>query len=154
MTVPRLARLHPHAAIAHPGPMNRGLEISSAAADDPRSIVLDQVSAGVAVRMSVLHHLLTDYEGTTVSSYVISAVTLPDDTVTDLFVEDGRFVAERPVGAEVIDAAGLRALPGLVDLHVHLREPDARTRRRWPRGPWRRRGAGSRPCSRWRTPNP
>ncbi|RRD49242.1 dihydroorotase [Arachnia propionica] len=57
------------------------------------------------------------------SSHVISSVTLPDDTVTDLFVEDGRFVAERPVGAEVIDAAGLRALPGLVDLHVHLREP-------------------------------
>jgi len=40
--------------------MNRGLEISSAAADDPRSIVLDQVSSGVAVRMSVLHHLLAD----------------------------------------------------------------------------------------------
>lgn len=57
------------------------------------------------------------------SRHVISSVTLPDDTVTDLFVEDGRFVAERPVGAEVIDAAGLRALPGLVDLHVHLREP-------------------------------
>ncbi|RRD07016.1 aspartate carbamoyltransferase catalytic subunit [Arachnia propionica] len=61
LTVPRLARLKPHAAIAHPGPMNRGLEISSAAADDARSIVLDQVSAGVAVRMSVLHHLLTDH---------------------------------------------------------------------------------------------
>ncbi|MDO5066985.1 MAG: dihydroorotase [Propionibacteriaceae bacterium] len=57
------------------------------------------------------------------SSYVISSVTLPDDTVTDLFVQGGRFVAERPTGAEVIEADGLRALPGLVDLHVHLREP-------------------------------
>lgn len=38
--------------------MNRGLEISSAAADSSRSIVLDQVSSGVAVRMSVLYHLL------------------------------------------------------------------------------------------------
>ncbi|MDO5082479.1 dihydroorotase [Arachnia propionica] len=57
------------------------------------------------------------------SSYTITSVTLPDDTVTDLFVEGGRFVAERPAGAEVIDADGLRALPGLVDLHVHLREP-------------------------------
>jgi aspartate carbamoyltransferase catalytic subunit len=38
--------------------MNRGLEISSAAADSPRSMVLDQVKAGVAVRMSVLYHLL------------------------------------------------------------------------------------------------
>lgn len=60
LTVPRLSRLRPTAVIAHPGPMNRGLEISSAAADDPRSIVLDQVSSGVAVRMSVLHHLLAD----------------------------------------------------------------------------------------------
>ncbi|NLE99147.1 MAG: aspartate carbamoyltransferase catalytic subunit [Propionibacterium sp.] len=58
LTAPRLKKLKPDAMIAHPGPMNRGLEISSAAADDPRSIVLNQVSAGVAVRMSVLYHLL------------------------------------------------------------------------------------------------
>ena len=58
LTVQRLAKLSPHAVIAHPGPLNRGLEISSAAADSIRSIVLDQVSAGVAVRMSVLYHLL------------------------------------------------------------------------------------------------
>ena len=38
--------------------MNRGLEISPDAADEARSKVLDQVSAGVAVRMSVLYHLL------------------------------------------------------------------------------------------------
>lgn len=58
LTKQRLARLKSDAVVAHPGPMNRGLEISSEAADDPRSIVLDQVSAGVAVRMSVLYHLL------------------------------------------------------------------------------------------------
>lgn len=58
LTAPRLAKLSPHAVIAHPGPLNRGLEISSAAADSIRSLVLDQVSAGVAVRMSVLYHLL------------------------------------------------------------------------------------------------
>lgn len=58
LTANRLAQLAPHAVIAHPGPLNRGLEISSAAADSARSIVLDQVSAGVAVRMSVLYHLL------------------------------------------------------------------------------------------------
>lgn len=45
--------------ILHPGPMNRGLEISSAAADSPRSTVLDQVSNGVAVRMAVLYLLLS-----------------------------------------------------------------------------------------------
>jgi aspartate carbamoyltransferase catalytic subunit len=55
----RLALLSPEAVVLHPGPMNRGLEISSSAADDSRSLVLDQVRAGVAVRMSVLYHLLT-----------------------------------------------------------------------------------------------
>ncbi|MCC2592452.1 aspartate carbamoyltransferase catalytic subunit [Tessaracoccus sp. OS52] len=58
LTSARLARLKPGAAIAHPGPMNRGLEISSDAADSAGSLVLDQVSAGVAVRMSILYHLL------------------------------------------------------------------------------------------------
>ena len=58
----RLAMLKDGACIAHPGPMNRGLEISSAAADSARSIILDQVSSGVAVRMSVLYHLLAGEE--------------------------------------------------------------------------------------------
>ncbi|CAL8977370.1 Aspartate carbamoyltransferase [Tessaracoccus sp. O5.2] len=58
LTPRRLALLKDGACIAHPGPMNRGLEISSAAADAARSIILDQVSSGVAVRMSVLYHLL------------------------------------------------------------------------------------------------
>jgi len=44
--------------IMHPGPMNRGLEISSAAADSHRSTVLDQVSNGVSVRMAALYLLL------------------------------------------------------------------------------------------------
>jgi aspartate carbamoyltransferase catalytic subunit len=54
----RLDLLPEHAPVLHPGPMNRGLEISSAAADGPRSVVLDQVQAGVAVRMAVLFRLL------------------------------------------------------------------------------------------------
>ncbi|WP_131106583.1 aspartate carbamoyltransferase catalytic subunit [Ornithinimicrobium sufpigmenti] len=58
LTARRLALLPDHAVIAHPGPMNRGLEISADAADAARSLVLDQVSAGVAVRMSILYHLL------------------------------------------------------------------------------------------------
>jgi aspartate carbamoyltransferase catalytic subunit len=44
--------------VLHPGPMNRGLEISSAAADGDRSAVLEQVQAGVAIRMAVLYRLL------------------------------------------------------------------------------------------------
>ncbi len=58
LTPERVARLKPTAAICHPGPMNRGVEISAQAADAVNSLVLDQVAAGVAVRMSVLYHLL------------------------------------------------------------------------------------------------
>jgi aspartate carbamoyltransferase catalytic subunit len=54
----RLELLPEHAPVLHPGPMNRGVEISSLAADGPRSVVLDQVRAGVAVRMAVLYRLL------------------------------------------------------------------------------------------------
>jgi len=58
LTRDRLAVLKPDAPICHPGPMNRGLEIAADAADAAQSAVLDQVSAGVAIRMSVLYHLL------------------------------------------------------------------------------------------------
>jgi aspartate carbamoyltransferase catalytic subunit len=55
----RMDLLADHVPVLHPGPMNRGLEISSAAADHVRSVVLDQVQAGVAVRMAVLFRLLS-----------------------------------------------------------------------------------------------
>lgn len=55
----RFAKLSERALIMHPGPMNRGLEISSAAADSPRSTVLEQVSNGVSVRMAALYLLLS-----------------------------------------------------------------------------------------------
>jgi aspartate carbamoyltransferase catalytic subunit len=61
LTRERLDRLYarnPDLPIMHPGPMNRGLEIAADAADAPSSLVLEQVSAGVAVRMAVLYHLL------------------------------------------------------------------------------------------------
>ncbi len=48
----------PDAIVMHPGPMNRGVEISADIADCPQSVVLEQVTNGVAVRMSVLYHLL------------------------------------------------------------------------------------------------
>lgn len=52
----------PNAPILHPGPMNRGLEISSDLADSPQSLVLEQVSAGVAVRMALLYLYGTRHE--------------------------------------------------------------------------------------------
>ena len=57
----KLARAAPAALVMHPGPMNRGVEIDSAVADGPRSLIREQVEMGVAVRMAVLealaHHL-------------------------------------------------------------------------------------------------
>lgn len=54
----RLAMLPEHAIVMHPGPMNRGLEISADAADSPRAVIVEQVANGVAVRMAVLYQLL------------------------------------------------------------------------------------------------
>ncbi|MEV8219491.1 aspartate carbamoyltransferase catalytic subunit [Microbacterium sp. NPDC077391] len=54
----RAATLPDDSIVMHPGPMNRGLEISSEAADSPRSTVLEQVTNGVSVRMAVLYLLL------------------------------------------------------------------------------------------------
>ena len=54
----RFARLAPSSIVMHPGPMNRGLEISSRAADSARSTVLEQVANGVSVRMAVLYLVL------------------------------------------------------------------------------------------------
>jgi aspartate carbamoyltransferase catalytic subunit len=62
LTRQRLGMLREGAPILHPGPMNRGLEISPEAADAASSRILDQVSAGVAIRMSVLYHLLAGEE--------------------------------------------------------------------------------------------
>ena len=54
----RLGALPADSIVLHPGPMNRGMEISAAAADSPRSTVLEQVANGVSVRMAVLYLLL------------------------------------------------------------------------------------------------
>lgn len=54
----RLARAAPDAVVLHPGPINRGVEISDAVADGPRSLILRQVANGVAIRMAVLDRLL------------------------------------------------------------------------------------------------
>lgn len=55
----RLSKLPSDVVVMHPGPMNRGLEISASAADSKNSAVLEQVANGVSVRMAVLYHLLS-----------------------------------------------------------------------------------------------
>jgi len=60
LTADRLAHAAPDAVVMHPGPMNRGVEIDGAIADDPeRSLITTQVAMGVAVRMACLELLLT-----------------------------------------------------------------------------------------------
>lgn len=63
MSAARLARAKPDAIIMHPGPLNRGVEIASEVADGPYSVILEQVSNGVAVRMAVLYLLAGVDEG-------------------------------------------------------------------------------------------
>ena len=54
----RLAKLKPSAIVMHPGPMNRGLEITAESADSARSVIVEQVSNGISVRMAILYLLL------------------------------------------------------------------------------------------------
>jgi aspartate carbamoyltransferase catalytic subunit len=63
LTRERMRRAKPDAIIMHPGPMNRGVEIASEVADGPHSVILEQVTNGVAVRMAVLYLLAGETEG-------------------------------------------------------------------------------------------
>lgn len=63
MDLRRLEKTQPHALIMHPGPINRGVEISAEVADHPRAVLRGQVSSGLAVRMAVLFMALGGKEG-------------------------------------------------------------------------------------------
>jgi len=63
ITTERMARLPSDALVMHPGPTNRGVEIDALVADDPRSVINEQVANGVAVRMAVLYMLLGSGDG-------------------------------------------------------------------------------------------
>ena len=65
----RLRRMKPTAIVMHPGPMNRGLEITADSADSARSVIVEQVTNGVSVRMAILYLLLA---GTTEGEGVIA----------------------------------------------------------------------------------
>ena len=120
--------------------MNRGVEIDSDVADGPHSVILPQVTNGVAVRMAVLYLLAggsPDWahpaRRLTMRPILIRGGRVLDpsrntDQVADLLLQDGKVEAVgqnlgRPDGAEVLDAGGRIVAPGLIDLHVHLREP-------------------------------
>ena len=54
LTAEKLALARPDAIVMHPGPMNRGVEIESSVADGVQSVILSQVTFGIAVRMAVM----------------------------------------------------------------------------------------------------
>jgi len=54
LTPERLGKARDDAIVMHPGPINRGVEIASEVADGPRSVILQQVTNGIAVRMAVM----------------------------------------------------------------------------------------------------
>jgi aspartate carbamoyltransferase catalytic subunit len=58
VTTERLEKAPRDVTIMHPGPMNRGVEIASEVADLPRAVITDQVTNGIAVRMSLLYLIL------------------------------------------------------------------------------------------------
>jgi aspartate carbamoyltransferase catalytic subunit len=57
LTAEKLARARPDAIVMHPGPMNRGVEIDSSVADGGQSVIMNQVTFGIAVRMAVMSML-------------------------------------------------------------------------------------------------
>ena len=85
----RFDRLPDHAIVMHPGPMNRGMEISANVADSTRSVIVEQVTNGVAVRMAVLYLLLSGPSVDPVETIGVSTASPPrrrggaDDDVPD-----------------------------------------------------------------------
>jgi aspartate carbamoyltransferase catalytic subunit len=78
LNMKRLALAKPDAVVMHPGPMNRGIEIASDVADGARSLILDQVANGLAVRMAVLY-LLGGGVGTMAPQTSLPALSKPEN---------------------------------------------------------------------------
>ena len=142
----RMALLPDHAIVMHPGPMNRGMEIAADVADSPRSVIVEQVTNGVSVRMAVLYLLLGGAQlGTARRPTPAPTARRPDMTEHTYVIRRARILggdARRPRPARRRHRRDRRRrrgrapparprstptasslLPGLVDLHTHLREP-------------------------------
>jgi aspartate carbamoyltransferase catalytic subunit len=63
LTPERLALAQPHAIVMHPGPMNREVEIAGLVADSGQSVITEQVTNGVAVRMAVMQIVMETIHG-------------------------------------------------------------------------------------------
>ena len=141
--------LRPGQVVMHPGPMNRGVEISDEVADSAASLVTQQVRAGLVVRMAVLYDLLAGRRGGGVSgrepgrliagrrrpartcSCAARACSTPARASTRASTcscaaadrRARRRRSTRPPASRSIEAAGCTLLPAFIDPHVHLRTP-------------------------------
>ena len=78
----RMAMLPDHAIVMHPGPMNRGMEIAAEVADSVRSVIVEQVTNGVSVRMAVLYLLLGGSESALgTGAGELGAIPMPEDAL-------------------------------------------------------------------------
>ena len=134
------------AIVMHPGPINRGLEIASNVADGSHSVILNQVTNGIAVRMSIMAKLMGGAEDRSEDrslNRVIRNGHLVDPAngingINDIYISDGKIVAIASASDELpadkfapdkfsidddIDASGQYVFPGLIDLCARLREP-------------------------------
>ena len=163
----RMATLQDHAIVMHPGPMVRGMEITADVADSDRSVIVEQVTNGVAVRMAVLYLLLGGADGrrpatlapeeNRVTAYLIKDAAILGGEPTDLLLEDGviaRSAAPATAGDAEVDrrAPGWSPCPAWSTCTPTCASPAARTprpSRPAPRPPpW----AASPRCTRWPTP--
>ena len=112
----------------HPGPMNRGVEIDSSVADGAQSVILPQVTFGIAVRMAVM----STAGGGKMNIHIKNGRLIDPqnkiDAQQDVFIADKHIAGHRQgtagfVAEQVIDASGLIVMPGLVDVAARLREP-------------------------------
>jgi hypothetical protein len=123
LTQEKLALAKPDCIVMHPGPINRGVEIDSSVADGAQSVILPQVTFGIAVRMAVMSIIERSWEFRMKiliqNGRVIDPASGRDERA-DVAIAAGRIVTIGQVSPDfkpsrTIDASGLVVAPGLVD---------------------------------------
>ena len=141
LTPERAARIGRHVLVMHPGPMNRGVEMAVDPGELPGSVINQQVTNGINVRMAVSIRAAREWLGELthreygIMNILITNARLIDQTgerLASVRISDGIIIeigdqlapdSDNSGAEHLIDAAGLVISPGFVDLHVHLREP-------------------------------
>ena len=112
------------------GPVNRGIELSTEIIDGPQSVINEQVKNGVAVRMALLHLLAEGRKTMKIliqNGRILDPISKPMESKM-YWLKMGLSQRLKKITAsadQIIDAKGCWVTPGLIDVHVHLREPGA-----------------------------